>query len=111
MARPPTFPPGHPLASQYLRRKYGDDAPEPAQIDFKPIFFQAFVSPSGMKINPAAASMEIPIYVLGQYIDNALPLRNLAASGVPLLVEISVWPDAAAQLEANARELEEKYGS
>ncbi len=113
MGRPPAFPPGHPLASKHVRDKYGQSVPggpEPADMVFEPIVFQAFVSPSGMKINPAAQSMEIPFYVIGAHIDEALPLRRMAASGMPLLVTIEVWPDAAAQISENARQLDEKYG-
>lgn len=111
MGRPPVFPPGHPLASDYLRRKYGNDLPEPALVDATalPVAFQAFVSPTAMRINPQASSMEVTMVVIGSHIDDALPLRHLGVLSVPLLVEVSVWPDATVRVRENADELAERF--
>lgn len=102
--RPPAYPAGHPLASNHIRRKYGElTGPEPGEliaIIGDKVEFQAFVSPSQMKI--IDTTLEIALTVIGTHVDDALPLRHLVGQAFPLKVTIEVWPDARRQIEEGA---------
>lgn len=130
MPRKPTFPPGHPLASEYIQKKYGSKQaggePHPVGLrslgstdtleplvgvsapEFQPVEFQCFVSPAGMRLDKHG-NMEFVVSVIGEHVDRALPLRHLAGQLFPLLGRFEVWPDYVDRLVDDAADLDRRF--
>lgn len=98
--RPPRYPAGHPLASDYMKRKEETLAAPPSPTAFQPTTFAAFISPSSMRFNKDGQFI-FEVAVTGSAIDDALELRHLAGQIIPMQLSVEIHPEFVERLAAD----------
>src|SRR5580698_5920273 len=103
--RPPKFPPGHPMASDYIREKYGVPEPNARPQKFDPVHITGFISSTAIRFN-TLNEMIIEVSVPREHVDEALPLRAMVGQTlVPLQISIEIHPDHVERVDEMESEL------